>query len=365
MTVKVIQWATGSLGTAILKEIIDDPQFELVGCFVYSDEKVGRDVGELIGRAPIGIKASNSRSEMLALEADVVFHTALTQPDMTENDNDVLQLLRSGKNVISLADYIWPPAKSDTYARLIEEACSKGKSTLHGTGEYPGFWMERIVTTLTGLSRDVQHIEFTEYYDLSFHPFPTTMFQLTGVGSPPENIARESPVADMLGNWFGQVLRFVTDSLDIRIDRIERNVEVAPASRDIKVAAGTVKEGTVANISWSWTGYIGAHPFITLRTRWYTDKEAPGWQGAHHHYWDCYLEGTPSIRFQAEMGHSFLPEKRVSPVLPKDPLGSALVAVVVNAVPAICAAPPGIFRFPVGGMGKVNIEFVAGGCIHD
>lgn len=57
---KVVQWATGGVGVAAIKGVLEHPDLELVGCWVHSDAKNGRDVGEIIGTEPIGVVATNN-----------------------------------------------------------------------------------------------------------------------------------------------------------------------------------------------------------------------------------------------------------------------------------------------------------------
>jgi len=73
---KVIQWATGSVGRTTLRRIIDHPDLELAGLFVYSPEKVGRNAGEIAKRAPTGVIATNDMEDTLTIDADVVIHTS-------------------------------------------------------------------------------------------------------------------------------------------------------------------------------------------------------------------------------------------------------------------------------------------------
>jgi len=71
---RVIQWATGGVGAEMLRQVIRDPSLELVGVYVYSEDKAGRDAGELAGLEPVGVTATHDRDEILALDADVVMH---------------------------------------------------------------------------------------------------------------------------------------------------------------------------------------------------------------------------------------------------------------------------------------------------
>ena len=77
VTLRVIQWATGGVGRAAIEGILDHPELELVGCWVHSDDKDGRDVGELIGRAPIGVRATRDVDALLALPADCVLYSPM------------------------------------------------------------------------------------------------------------------------------------------------------------------------------------------------------------------------------------------------------------------------------------------------
>src|SRR5687767_2162842 len=102
---RVIQWATGSMGRTSLRRIIDHPDLQLVGLFVYDERKSGRDAGDIARRAPTGVLATRRIEDILALDADVVIHTPrLSQPYSKQNDA-VIQLLASGKNVVSTAGF--------------------------------------------------------------------------------------------------------------------------------------------------------------------------------------------------------------------------------------------------------------------
>ena len=95
---RVIQWATGGVGKAAIECVLNHPQLELVGCWVHSADKNGRDVGDILGTAALGIAAISSIDEVLALDADCVVYSPLVP-----NDDEVIAILRSGKNVVSTA----------------------------------------------------------------------------------------------------------------------------------------------------------------------------------------------------------------------------------------------------------------------
>ncbi|TMA35117.1 MAG: hypothetical protein E6J87_04705 [Deltaproteobacteria bacterium] len=103
MKYRVIQWATGGVGRAAIDGILSHPELELVGCWVHSPEKAGRDVGELAGIGVIGVRATNDVAELLALEADCVMYS----PIMAKRE-EVIRILESGKNVVTPLNWFYP-----------------------------------------------------------------------------------------------------------------------------------------------------------------------------------------------------------------------------------------------------------------
>src|ERR1700733_11154089 len=101
---KVAVWGPGDVGSICLREAIRLPELEIVGALVYSEAKHGVDIGTLVGVEEIGVVTTNDRDEFLALDCDVVLHTALDFPGVPVLD-DYVALLEAGKNVISSPPY--------------------------------------------------------------------------------------------------------------------------------------------------------------------------------------------------------------------------------------------------------------------
>src|ERR1700737_3345218 len=70
MTYKVVQWGTGNMGTLAVQSILKHPDLELIGTWVSSGEKAGRDVGELTGGPPICMLATQDADALIASDAD-------------------------------------------------------------------------------------------------------------------------------------------------------------------------------------------------------------------------------------------------------------------------------------------------------
>jgi hypothetical protein len=122
MSLRVIQWATGLVGVAAIKGVLDHPDLELAGCWVYSEAKSGKDVGEIIGTSTLGVIATNSIDEVIAQDADAVIYAPL-MPNVAE----VTALLRSGKNVVTPLGWFYPGDKeaAPLEVRVRPPSCSR------------------------------------------------------------------------------------------------------------------------------------------------------------------------------------------------------------------------------------------------
>src|SRR5574341_966932 len=104
MKYRVIQWATGHVGKHALRAIARHPDMELVGLWVSSDAKAGRDAGELCGAGRVGVNATHDAEALLAMDADCVSYAAATDYRPTEAIDDMCRILASGKNVVTMND---------------------------------------------------------------------------------------------------------------------------------------------------------------------------------------------------------------------------------------------------------------------
>ena len=146
---RVVQWATGNVGSRALRRAIEHPDLEVVGVYVHSAAKVGRDAGELAGIAPIGVAATNRIEDVIALRPDCVLY----MPHVCDFD-EICALLESGANVVSTRMELQNPvALNPALAARLEEACRKGNTSVHATGSSPGFITEAMPIVLTSIQR--------------------------------------------------------------------------------------------------------------------------------------------------------------------------------------------------------------------
>jgi 2,4-diaminopentanoate dehydrogenase len=342
---RVAQWATGSVGLWSLREIIRNPDLELVALRVYSAEKLGRDAGVIAGGTPIGVRATNSIDDVIAARPDVVVHCAQAFGQQDQMLNDVLQLLEAGLNVVTVSDYISPGLQGEDLLARLDEAGRRGGATLHGTGIDPGFLCDRLPATLTGLSTEVDHIEMVEIADLRGHPNPSMIMDLLGFGLKPDDfqIDPSHPGLQYCATMFPQAIYTLFKLLNVEWGHLGVAApQLAVASRDLDVAAGTIAKGTIAGISWTFQGYRPgdppSQPFATHQWSWYLEPGLPDMPEAHGRYQiRLNIDGCPSLRTVIDITH------------PEDPFFMPTAGAAIRAIPEVVAAPPGHLSAPAFG----------------
>src|SRR3954471_1095445 len=93
MATRVIHFGTGYSGMHALRGIINHPELELVGLVVHSDDKAGKDAGELAGVGPTGVLATQDIDAAIALDADAFCYMATTHGRLKVAIGELCQIL--------------------------------------------------------------------------------------------------------------------------------------------------------------------------------------------------------------------------------------------------------------------------------
>jgi len=325
---RVVQWATGNIGTRSLRAIIEHPDLELVGVHVHADDKVGKDAGELCGAGRTGVLATGSIDDVLALGADCVLY----MPQGCDVD-DVCRMLASGTNIVTTrGEFVRPASMDPEVRRRVEDACAEGGTSIHATGSSPGFISEALPIVLLTMHRRLDLLQIDEFADMSSRDSPELLFELMGFGGDPA--AFDARRFGHLAHAFGPSLSVLADAIGLPIDAIESSGEVAVAAHEVEIAAGTVEAGTVAAQRPIVTALRDGEPLMRFRANWYvtTDVE-PAWDLRETGWRVQALGDTPidlEIRFPVDPAHY----AEVSPGFTAHP--------AVNAVATVCEAAPGI-----------------------
>jgi 4-hydroxy-tetrahydrodipicolinate reductase len=326
---RVVQWATGNIGTRALREVIRHPALDLAGLLVYDPAKDGVDAGVLCGEQPLGIAATTDRAAIPALHADC----ALYMPRAADLD-DVVALLEAGTNVVTTCGEFVDGARplGEPRRGRILDACERGRASLYATGSSPGFITDALPFALLSLQRHVDGIEIEEFADLSQRDSPHMLFELMGFGAPIESY--DASRASYLQAAFAPALGVLAAAAGRPVDTWSSTGRVAAARRTTQLAAGELPAGTIAAQRTAIVGTSAGDDVIRLTPTWYctTDIE-PRWD-LRPTGWRVRVHGDAPL----DVGLEF-------PV-PVAELGAFTPAYTanrpVNAVPYVCAAAPGI-----------------------
>ena len=333
MTYRVIQWATGGVGRASIEGIVSHPDLELVGCWVHSTDKVGKDVGELCGMDRLGVTATHDVEELLALDADCVMYVPIMA-----NRKEIIRILESGKNVVTPLGYFYP-GKRDVSD--LEAACQRGGVTLHGTGIHPGGITERFPLMVSALSRNITHVRAEEFSDIRTYGAPYVVGEIMGFGKTPEEAAK-SPMLDVMGGGFLESIDMVADALGFALDdRKHTHHEVAVALKPIDSPIGIIEPGLVAAQRFTWKGTVRGQTVITVRTNWFMGEEGfdPAWSfGPEGERFEVEVQGDPTAKVTFR---GWQPES-IEAGLKRNPGIVATGIHVVSAIPYVIEAEPGI-----------------------
>lgn len=326
---RVVQWATGNIGLRSLKAVIEHPDLELVGLYVYSDAKAGKDAGELCGLPPVGVVATRDIDEIVALHSDCVLYMG----DRMDADA-IARLLESGANVVSTRSEFHRPASLDPDVRArLEDACARGCSTLFSTGSSPGFITEALPLVLLSMQRRLDRLVIEEFADMSTRNSPEMIFDLMGFGRDPSHFDPRGVEAHG-GASFAGSLGTVADAIGLPLDEVVAKGQVAVAKRATDIAAGRIEAGTIAAQRLEVTGMRGRRPLLCFSASWYlTPDVEPAWD-LRGTGWHVLLEGDTPLDVDIHF-----------PVVPEEWAATSPGLTAhrpVNAIPYVCEAQPGV-----------------------
>jgi 2,4-diaminopentanoate dehydrogenase len=332
---RVIQWATGGVGKAAIECVLNHPQLELAGCWVHSADKNGVDVGQIIGKGDLGIAATSNIDEILALDADCVMYSPLIP-----NDEEVIAILRSGKNVVTPVGWVYPDLNLPRH-KAVADAAVAGGVTLHGSGIHPGGITERFPLMISGLSSAITHVRSEEFSDIRTYNAPDVVRHIMGFGGTPEE-AVEGPMAGLLDAGFKQSVRMIADHMGFRIDPNIRTLqEIAVATDEIDYEPFPITKGTVAARRFRWQAIADGEPVIEAAVNWLMGEENldPGWDfGGIGERFEVEVTGDPPVK----LTFKGLQPETIAEGLVKNPGVVVTANHCVNAIPDVCAAEPGI-----------------------
>ncbi|HZA09805.1 diacylglycerol kinase [Mycobacterium sp.] len=340
MTIRVAQIGTGNVGRHALTGIVASPELELAAVWVASQQKAGRDAAELAGLpAPTGVKATNDLAEVIAANPDCAVYTAMADNRLPEALEDYRRLLAAGINVVGsgpvFLQYPWQVIPGELISPL-EEATRQGNSSLFVNGIDPGFANDLLPLALAGTCQRIQQVRCMEIVDYATYDSATVMFDIMGFGKPLDEI----PILlqpGVLSLAWGSVVRQLAAGLGIALDEVVDVYFREPAPEDFEIASGFVPKGTAAGLRFEVRGLVDERPAVVLEhvTRLRGDL-CPDWPQPAQPGGSYRVEitGEPSYAMDICLSSRNGDHNHAGLV--------ATAMRVVNAIPAVVAAEPGI-----------------------
>ncbi len=331
---RVVQWATGTVGIHAVPGIVSHPQLELVGLWVNSEHKVGVDAGTLCGVEPVGISATNDAALLLDAAPDAICYMANSDLRPDGVIDDLCTFLSRGINVVntSFVPLLNPAAMNDDTADRLRAACATGNASIYTSGIDPGFGNVGLAVHMAALCKEIQTIRMMEIVNYATWDNPFTMFEIMGFGKErTDQSLLLSPGSTALA-W-GPVVELVASAINLKLDGIEEWHEIIRADEPIEIASGVVEPGTISGMRFEIRGMVGGVARIVVEhvTR-LRDEDAPDWP--HGSGYRIVIDGEPCLRAELELS-SHKGDHNHAGCL-------ATAMHVINAIPDVVAADPGI-----------------------
>jgi len=340
MAIRVAQIGTGNVGVHSLTALINNPDFELTGVWVSSDSKAGKDAAELAGLSgSTGVKATTDLDEVLAAKPQCVVYNAMADNRLVEALEDYRRILAAGVNIVGSGPVFlqWPwQVIPDEMIAPLEEAAREGNSSLFVNGIDPGFANDLLPLALAGTCQSIEQLRCMEIVNYATYDSATVMFDVMGFGKPMDEIPMLLQPGVLSIGW-GSVVRQLAAGLGLELDGLEEIYVREPAPEDFEIASGHIAKGTAAALRFEVIGLVGGAPAVVLEhvTR-LRDDLCPEWPQPAQPGGNYRIEITGEPCYAMDVCLS-------SPNGDHNHAGVLATAMrIVNAIPAVVAASPGI-----------------------
>lgn len=310
----------GAVGSLIANFLLQKKGVEIVGAIDVALEKVGRDLGEALDMDEhLGVVISSNTEEVL-LETKPAIVVHATSSYLKDVFPQLAKIVRCGVNVVSTCEELsYPYFSEPQLTRKLDAIAKKHQATVLGTGINPGFLMDTLVITLTAVCQKIEKIKAVRIMNAATRRVP---FQRKiGAGLSAEEFHRAIGKKLITGHvGLEQSISMIAAALAWKLENITvETVKPVLTQKPVKSEAVKVKQGHVAGLRQVARGYRKSKETITL--------EFQAYIGAEEEYDSISIRGIPNIN------------QKITPCVHGD-IGT--IAMVVNAIPRVINAPPGL-----------------------
>jgi len=314
---RIVQYGLGSIGCGIARHIMGLPGYRLVGAIDRDPQKIGRDIGDVLGlERKLGTSVSGDASALRKAKAKIVLHS--TTSHLKTIRPQLIDCIESSCSVISTCEeLVYPYDGNRKIAEEVDRLAKRRKVAVLGIGVNPGFVMDALPLILTSVCQDVRNVKVTRIVDASKRRLP--LQKKIGAGISVREF-EERVSAGTIGHvGLRESARMIADALGWELDDISEDIEPVVARKDIQTQFLRVGEGMVAGIRQTVRCIAGGEGAIFLELQMRVDAEDP--------HDSVVIDGNPPVDMTIRGGiHG----------------DSATVAMVVNAIPRVLASRPGL-----------------------
>jgi 4-hydroxy-tetrahydrodipicolinate reductase len=322
--IRVLVLGTGQMGAAIARVVLEKQGLQLAGAYGKRADRAGTDLGRAVDlERDLGI-AIGSDLEAVIEGARPQVAIQATCSKLGDAWPEISLLLRRGVAVISIAEEMaYPAYRSREIADEMHRLAVKGRAAVVGTGINPGFVLDLLVITLTGVCSQIEAITATRVNDLS--PYGPTVLTAQGVGLTPEAFERGVKEGSLAGHFgFAQSIHMIAATLGWEVERIEESRKPIVSQVPRETPFVTVEPGCVAGCRHTAVAFHEDRPVITLI---HPQQIQPHLEGVETGD-TIEIVGSPNVRLAGS---------------PEIPGGQGTAAIAVNMIPRVLNAAPGLY----------------------
>jgi hypothetical protein len=318
MSIRVAHFGLGPIGAAVVRQVATRPGFTVVAGIDIDCDKVGRDLGDVVGldrRLRVKV-ASDARAAIKATKPDVV--VLCTSSALKKVWPQIEGVLALKVPIVSTTEELaYPQFTQRRLAARIDAAARKAKVAVLGTGVNPGFTMDALPITLTGVCETVTSITVNRIQDARSRRLPFQ--QKIGCRLTPAQFQARVDEGSVRHVGLTESIAMIADAMGWKLDKVTDVIAPKIAEAEISSQFLTVEAGQVCGLIQDGTGYVNGKPLVQLHMEAYL--------GAPESYDSVDVEGTPRLSMKIAGGvHGDV----------------ATASITVNSIPKVLQAAPGL-----------------------
>jgi 4-hydroxy-tetrahydrodipicolinate reductase len=316
--IRVLHFGLGPIGAAVVRQCAARRGFRIVGAVDIDPAKAGKDLGEVagVGRTLKVQVSEDARKAIKASKPDVV--VLCTQSSLKNVMPQMEAILKLKVPIVSTTEELAYPTKGNMkYARAIHEMAKKARVAVLGTGVNPGFTMDALPITLTGVCERVESIRVDRIQDARVRRLPFQ--QKIGAGLTREQFQKKVDDGSVRHVGLAESISMIADAMGWKLDKITDEIQPKIATETVASEFLAVDPGYVCGIVQDGMGFRDGQPIITLHMEAYL--------GAPESFDAVQVAGSPALNMKIAGGvHGDV----------------ATASITVNSIPKILEVAPGL-----------------------